>query len=177
MSAVFLAAALAACLWAAVSAPQPTSYRYAPHLGIAGAIACVAGFVLLTQATYHVDLTESPQQMLATMTALWVLFVPSVTIFLVALTAGLIGRSLRSGLLAGFWAGAICMPLMYGLWLFQSLSMYSANGGLLLFGDGAPEAENLAAAINFCLFIVVLFAPPCAVLGATLSTKLRRTAV
>jgi hypothetical protein len=61
----------------------------------------------------------------------------------------------RAGLQAGIWAGIAALPLTYALWLHEALRLYAINGGLLWFGDGAPEGENLSAA----LFWALRFAP------------------
>ncbi|WP_203913209.1 hypothetical protein [Rhizocola hellebori] len=170
---VFLAAVLAGCLWAAVAAPQPERIsRFAPYLGVGAALACVGGFWLLSRVAYTPRLTEALGQLPALLAVLWLLFVPTVSVFVVALAAASKGRSYHSGLWAGIWAGIASAPLMYGLWLYGSLHMYRINGGLFLFGDGAPEAENLSAALSFCLLLLVVFGPPFAVFGAATGLRL-----
>lgn len=49
--------------------------------------------------------------------------------------------------------------------------MHPIDGGLLLVGGGAPEAENLNAALSFCLLAFVVFGSPFAVFGATLGSR------
>ena len=177
ISAAILAAVLASCLWIAVTSPEPTrGNRFAPLLGAGGGLAVGAVFVVLNQAAYNVRFPEASREAFGLLAVLWMIFAPAVALFTVATAAGFAGRSFGSGLQAGAWAFAVGTPLMYGLFLLQSLHMYAINGGLLLFGDGAPEAENLSAASSFCLVLAVIFGTPFAVFGAAAGSELRRGA-
>ena len=177
ISAAILAAVLASCLWIAVTSPEPTrGNRFAPLLGAGGGLAVGAVFVVLNQAAYNVRFPEASREAFGLLAVLWMIFAPAVALFTVATAASFAGRSFGSGLQAGAWAFAVGTPLMYGLFLLQSLHMYAINGGLLLFGDGAPEAENLSAASSFCLVLAVIFGTPFAVFGAAAGSELRRGA-
>ena len=52
--------------------------------------------------------------------------------------------------------------------------MYAINGGLLWFGDGAPEGENLAAALFWTLRFAPLLGLPFAVIGAAIGAQAAR---
>jgi hypothetical protein len=155
-NAVFLAAVLAGCLWIAVAAPRSLgTNRLAPHLGAAAAVVLVVGQLLLIRASYHPRIEPAGRQLLDVLAALWFWSGPAAVFFVPAFAAGWVGRSFRSGLQAGIWAGIASLPLTYALWLHEALRLYAINGGLLWFGDGAPEGENLSAA----LFWALRFAP------------------
>jgi hypothetical protein len=171
-NAVFLAAVLAGCLWIAVAAPWSLgTNRLAPHLGVAAAVILVAGGLLLIRASYNPRITPAGQQVVEGLAGLWFWFGP-VAVFLVpALAAGSAGRSFRSGLQAGIWAGIASLPLTYSLWLLEALRLYATNGGLLWFGDGAPEGENLGAALFWTLQFAPLVGLPFAVIGAAMGAR------
>ncbi|MDF2739509.1 MAG: hypothetical protein K0S88_875, partial [Actinomycetia bacterium] len=156
-NAVFLAAVLAGCLWIAVAAPRSlSSNRLAPHLGVAAAVVLVVGQLLLMRAaSYEPRIESQGQQLVDLLAALWFWFGPVAVFFVPAFAAGSAGRSFRAGLQAGIWAGIAALPLTYALWLHEALRLYAINGGLLWSGDGAPEGENLSAA----LFWTLRFAP------------------
>jgi hypothetical protein len=174
-NAVFLAAVLAACLWVAVAAPRSLgSDRLAPHLGVAAAVILVVGELLLIRASADPRITPSGQELLQGLAAWWFWFGPVAVIFVPALVAGSVGRSFRSGLQAGIWAGIASLPLSYALWLHEALRLYATNGGLLWFGDGAPEAENLSAALFWTLRFAPLLGLPFAAIGAAVGANASR---
>jgi hypothetical protein len=174
-NAVFLAAVLAGCLWIAVAAPRSLgTNRLAPHLGVAAAVIMVVGQLLLIRASADPRIEPAGQQLVQWLAALWFWFGPPAVFFLPAFAAGSIGRSFRSGLQAGIWAGIAGLPLTYALWLHEALRLYAINGGLLWFGDGAPEGENLAAALFWTLRFAPLLGLPFAVIGAAIGANTAR---
>lgn len=174
-NAVFLAAVLAGCLWIAVAAPRSLgTNRLAPHLGVAAAVILVVGQLLLIRASSDPRITPAGQQLVQGVAALWFWFGPPAVFFLPALAAGSVGRSFRSGLQAGIWAGIASLPLTYALWLHEALRLYAINGGLLWFGDGAPEGENLGAALFWALRFAPLLGLPFAVIGAAIGAHAAR---
>ena len=54
------------------------------------------------------------------------------------------------------------------------LRLYAINGGLLWFGDGAPEGENLSAALFWALRFAPLLGLPFAVIGAATGARAAR---
>jgi hypothetical protein len=135
---VFLAAVLAGCLWIAVAAPRsPGGNQLAPHLGVAAAL--VVGVLLLIRASYDLDIEPAGRQVLDALAGLWLWFGPAAVFFVPAFVAGWVGRSFRSGLQAGIWSGITSLPLTYAPWLHEAPRLYAIDGGLLWFGDGAPE--------------------------------------
>jgi hypothetical protein len=175
-NAVFLAAVLAGCLWIAVAAPRSlSSNRLAPHLGVAAAVVLVVGHLLLMRTASDEPRIESQgQQLVDLLAALWFWFGPAAVFFVPAFAAGSAGRSFRSGLQAGIWAGIAALPLTYALWLHEALRLYAINGGLLWFGDGAPEGENLSAALFWTLRFAPLLGLPFAVTGAAIGARAAR---
>jgi hypothetical protein len=168
-NAVFLAAVLAGCLWIALAAPRSLgTNRLAPHLGVAAAVILVVGQLLLIRASSDPRITPAGQQLVQGLAALWFWFGPVAVFFLPAFAAGWVGRSFRTGLQAGIWAGIVSLPLTYALWLHEALRLYAINGGLLWFGDGAPEGENLGAALFWALRFAPLLGLPLAVIGAAI---------
>jgi hypothetical protein len=174
--AVFLAAVLAGCLAIAVAAPRsPAADRLAPRLGVAAAVILVVGQLLLIRAASVEPPVESQtQQLVDLLAALWFWLGPVAVFFVPAFAAGWVGRSFRSGLVAGLWAGIASLPLTYALWLLEALRLYAVNGGLLWFGDGAPEGENLAAALFWTLRFAPLLGLPFAVIGAAIGANAAR---
>jgi hypothetical protein len=65
-----------------------------------------------------------------TMTVIFLLRDPAAVFFVPAFAAGWVGRSFRTGLRAGIWAGIASLPLTYALWLHEALRLYAINGGL-----------------------------------------------
>jgi hypothetical protein len=175
-NAVFLAAVLAGCLWVAVAAPRSLSdNRLAARLGVAVAVVFVVGQLLLIRAASSEPPIESQgQQLVDMLAALWFWFGPAAVFFVPAFAAGSAGRSFRSGLQAGIWAGIASLPLTYALWLHEALRLYASNGGLLWFGDGAPEGENLSAALFWTLRFAPLIGLPFAVIGAATGAQAAR---
>jgi hypothetical protein len=175
-NAVFLAAVLAGCLWIAVASPRWLgSNRLVPHLGVAAAVVLVVGQLLLMRAASSEPRIESQgQQLVDLLAALWFWFGPAAVFFVPALVAGSVGRSLRAGLQAGIWSGIAALPLTYALWLHEALRLYAINGGLLWFGDGAPEGENLSAALFWALRFAPLLGLPFAVIGAAIGAGAAR---
>jgi hypothetical protein len=172
--AVFLAAVLAACLWIAVAAPRsPGGDQFAPHLGVTAALVLVVGQLLLIRASYDPDIAPAGRQLLDALSGLWFWFGPAAVFFVPAFAAGWVGRSFRSGLQAGIWAGIASLPLTYALWLHEALRLYAIDGGLLWFGDGAPEGENLSAAVFWALRFAPLLGLPFAVIGAAIGARAR----
>jgi hypothetical protein len=173
-NAVFLAAVLAGCLWVAVAAPRSLgTNRLAPHLGVAAAVILVVGHLLLIRASADPRIEPAVQELVQGLAAVWFWFGPVAVFFLPTLAAGLVGRSFRSGLQAGIWAGIASLPLTYALWLHEALRLYATNGGLLWFGDGAPEGENLSAALFWTLRFAPLLGLPFAVIGAAIGANAR----
>ena len=173
--AVFLAAVLAGCLWIAVAAPRSLgANRLAPHLGVAAAVILVAGQLLLIRASADPRIEPADQQLVQGLAAMWFWFGPVAVFFFPAFAAGSAGRSFRSGLQAGIWAGIASLPLTYALWLHEALRLYAINGGLLWFGDGAPEGENLSAALFWTLRFAPLLGLPFAVIGAATGANAAR---
>ena len=172
-NAVFLAAVLAGCLWIAVAAPRSlSSNRLAPHLGVAAAVVLVVGQLLLMRAaSYEPRIESQGQQLVDLLAALWFWFGPVAVFFVPAFAAGSAGRSFRAGLQAGIWAGIAALPLTYALWLHEALRLYAINGGLLWSGDGAPEGENLSAALFWTLRFAPLLGLPFAVIGAAIGAR------
>jgi hypothetical protein len=172
-NAVFLAAVLAGCLWIAVAAPRSlSSNRLAPHLGVAAAVVLVVGQLLLMRAaSYEPRIESQGQQLVDLLAALWFWFGPVAVFFIPAFAAGSAGRSFRAGLQAGIWAGIAAVSLTYALWLHEALRLYAINGGLLWFGDGAPEGENLGAALFWTLRFAPLLGLPFAVIGAAIGAR------
>jgi hypothetical protein len=175
-NAVFLAAVLAGCVWIAVAAPRSlSSNRLAPHLGVAAAVVLVVGQLLLMRAaSYEPRIESQGQQLVDLLAALWFWFGPATVFFVPAFAAGSAGRSFRAGLQAGIWAGIAALPLTYALWLHEALRLYAINGGLLWFGDGAPEGENLSAALFWTLRFAPLLGLPFAVIGAAIGAGAAR---
>jgi hypothetical protein len=172
--AVFLAAVLAGCLWIAVAAPRsPGGNQLAPHLGVAAALVLVVGQLLLIRASYDPDIVPAGRQVLDALGGLWFWFGPAAVFFVPAFAAGWVGRSFRSGLQAGIWAGIASLPLTYAVWLHEALRLYAIDGGLLWFGDGAPEGENLSAAVFWALRFAPLLGLPFAVIGAAIGARAR----
>ena len=175
-NAVFLAAVLAGCLWIAVAAPRSLGpSRRAPHLGVAAAAVLVVGQLLLIRASYDPRIEPAGRQLLGVVAALWFWIGPVAVFFVPAFAAGWVGRSLRSGLQAGLWAGIASLPLTYALWLHEALRLYAIHGGLLWFGDGAPEGENLGAALFWTLRFAPLLGLPFAVIGAAIGARAARS--
>jgi hypothetical protein len=174
-NAVFLAAVLAGCLWIAVAAPRSLgTSRLAAHLGVAAAVISVVGQLLLIRASADPRIEPAGQQLVQWLAALWFWLGPPAVFFLPAFAAGSVGRSFRSGLQAGIWAGIAGLPLTYALWLHEALRLDAINGGLLWFGDGAPEGENLAAALFWTLRFAPLLGLPFAVIGAAIGASTAR---
>jgi hypothetical protein len=96
---------------------------------------------------------------------------PAAVFFVPAFAAGWAARSFGSGLQAGIWAGIASLPLTYALWLHEALRLYAIDGGLLWFGDGAPEGENLTAAVFWALRFAPLLGLPFAVIGAAIGAR------
>jgi hypothetical protein len=177
-NAVFLAAVLAGCLWIAVAAPRSLgANRLAPHLGVAAAVVLVVVELLLIRASYHPGIEAAGRELLEGLAALWFWLGPVAVFFVPAFAAGWVGRSLRQGVQAGIWAGIASLPLTYALWLHEALRLYATNGGLLWFGDGAPEGENLSAALFWTLRFAPLLGLPFAVIGAAIGAHARRPPV
>jgi len=177
-NAVFLAAVLAGCLWIAVAAPRSLgTNRLAPHLGVAAAVVFVVGQLVLIRASSDPRIEPAGQQLVQGLAALWFWFGPVAVFFVPALVAGSVGRSFRTGLQAGIWAGIASLPLTYALWLHEALRLYAINGGLLWFGDGAPEGENLGAALFWSLRFIPLLGLPFAVIGAAIRPHTARPPV
>jgi hypothetical protein len=171
-NAAFLAAVLAGCLWIAVAAPRSLGGdRLAPRLGVAAAVILVVGQLLLIRAAADPRITPAGQELVQGLAAWWFWLGPVAVIFVPAIAAGSIGRSFRSGLQAGIWAAIASLPLTYALWLHEALRLYATNGGLLWFGDGAPEGENLSAALFWTLRFAPLLALPFAVVGAEIGAN------
>jgi hypothetical protein len=176
--AVFLAVVLAGCLWIAVAAPRsPGGTRLAPYLGVAAAVVLVLGQLLLIRASYYPDIEPAGRQVLDGLAGLWFWFGPAAVFFVPAFAAGWLGRSFRSGLQAAIWAGIASLPLTYALWLHEALHLYAIDGGLLWFGDGAPEGENLTAAVFWALRFAPLLGLPFAAIGAAIGAKAARPPV
>jgi hypothetical protein len=174
--AVFLAAVLAGCLGIAVAVPRSlAASRVAPRLGVAAAVILVVGQLLLIRAASVESPIESQtQQLVDSVAAVWFWLGPVAVFFVPAFAAGWAGRSFRSGLQAGIWAAIASLPLTYALWLLEALRLYAVNGGLLWFGDGAPEGENLAAALFWTLRFAPLLGLPFAVIGAAIGANAAR---
>ena len=169
VGAVFLAAVLAGSLWVAVASPRPLgTNRLAPRLGVGAAVVFVVGLLLLIRATHDARLAPGVQQQISGLAILWLLLGPAAAFFFPALAAASVSRSLRSGLQAGIWTAIASLPFAYALWLHESLGMYAIDGGALLWGDGAPEGENLADALFWVLGLIPAVGLPCAVIGAAL---------
>jgi hypothetical protein len=100
--------------------------------------------------------------------------VAAAVILFPAFAAGSVGRSFRAGLQAGIWAAIASLPLTYALWLHEALRLYAINGGLLWFGDGAPEGENLGAALFWTLRFAPLLGLPFAAIGAAIGANTAR---
>jgi hypothetical protein len=172
---VFLAAVLAGCLWIAVATPRSLgTNRLAPRLGAAAAATLVVGQLLLIRASSDPRIEPAGQRLVQVLAALWFWFGPAAVFFVPASAAGSVGRSFRSGLQAGIWAGIVSLPLTYALWLHEALRLYAINGGLLWFGDGAPEGENLGAALFWALRFAPLLGLPFAVIGAAIGANAAR---
>lgn len=175
-NAVFLAAVLAGCLWIAVAAPRSLgTNRLAPRLGVAAAVILVVGQLLLMRAaSYEPRIESRGQQLVDLLAALWFWFGPVAIFLFPAFAAGSVGRSFRAGLQAGIWAAIASLPLTYALWLHEALRLYAINGGLLWFGDGAPEGENLGAALFWTLRFAPLLGLPFAAIGAAIGANTAR---
>jgi hypothetical protein len=178
----FLTAILVGCLWIAVVTSRSLgSKRLAPYVGAGVALVYVAGLLLLIRAAYN-PLIEAgvgdpatvpaQRQQLGDLALLWLMGGLAIACFLAGLVVGLIDRSFRSGLLAGIWAGVLILPLAYAVWLHEALRLYPVNGGLLFFGDGAPEGENLGAAPTWVLGIPPALGLPFAAIGAALGARI-----
>ena len=173
--AVFLAAVLAGCLWIALAAPRwRGSNHLAAHVGVAVAVVYVVGLLLLMRASYDPRIGPAGQQLVEGLAAPWFFLGPVALFFVSAFAAGWVGRSFRTGVQAGIWAGIASLPLTYALWLFEALRLYEINGGLLWFGDGAPEGENLSAALFWALRFAPLLGLPFAVIGAAFGAHAAR---
>jgi hypothetical protein len=176
--AVYLAAVLAGCLWIAVAAPRSLGpNRLAAHLGVAAAVVLVVGQLLLIRASHDPRMAPEGQPLLEGLAELWFWFGPVAVFFVPAFAAGWVGRSFRAGLQAGIWAGIATLPLTYALWLHEALRLYAIDGGLLWFGDGAPEGENLDAALFWGLRFIPLLGLPFAAIGAAIGAHAARPPV
>jgi hypothetical protein len=133
----------------------------------------VVGQLLLIRASYYPDIEPAGRQVLDTLAGLWFWLGPAAVFLVPAFAAGWAGRSFSSGLQAGIWAGITSLPLSYALWLHEALRLYAIDGGLLWFGDGAPEGENLTAAVFWALRFAPLLGLPFAVIGAAMGAKIR----
>jgi hypothetical protein len=186
LGAVFLGALLAGCLRIALAPPRSLgTKRLASHIGVGAALVYVVVFLRLVRAVYNPRIeagigdpaaVPAAQQQVADLALLWLMFGLAVVCFLVALVAGVIDRSFRSGLQAGIWAAIAILPLAYAVWLHEALRLYPVNGGLLFFGDGAPEGENLGVALLWVLGIPPTLGLPFAALGAALGARITRRA-
>jgi hypothetical protein len=179
--AVFLAVILAGCLWIAVGTPRSLgTSRLAPHVGAGTALVYVVGLLLLMRAVYDPrieagigDPAAVPAgQQVGNLAFSWLVFGLAIACFVAALVVGLIDRSFRSGLQAGIWVGIAILPLAYAVWLHEALRLYPVNGGLLFYGDGAPEGENLGAALTWVLGIPPALGLPFAAIGAALGMRI-----
>jgi hypothetical protein len=130
--------------------------------------------LLLIRASHDPRITPAGQRLVELLAAVWFWFGPVAVFFVPALAAGSVGRSFRSGLQAGIWAAIAGLPLTYALWLHEALRLYAINGGLLWFGDGAPEGENLGAALFWALRFAPLLGLPFAVIGAAIGAHAAR---
>jgi hypothetical protein len=176
--AVFLAAILAGCVWIAVATPRSLgTTRLAPHFGVGAALVYVVGLLLLIRAIYDPRIeagvgdpaaVPAGQQQVGDLALMSLIVGLAVACFFAALAVGLIDRSFRSGLQAGIWAGIAILPLAYVVWLHEALRLYPVNGGMLFFGDGAPEGENLGTALTWVLGIPPALGLPFAAIGAAL---------
>jgi hypothetical protein len=165
--ALFLAAVLAACLWVAAASRQSRGTgRLAPHIGVATGVVYAIGFLLLIRGIQSASVAESARQGMEALAIQMLIFGPGTLCFALGSIASSRGRSFRTGVLAGVWALITILPFMYAVWLFGSLHMYEINGGALLWGDGAPEGENLADALFWVLGLGLVFGLPFAVIGA-----------
>lgn len=164
----FLAAVLGACLWTALTARGDRSAR----IGVGVALAYAAGMELLIRLGYGLAV-ENRQEILI-LSFQWFLFGPAIACFFAATVSANASASVGSGLRAGMWTAITGLPAAYALWLAETFRLYSDNGGLLYFGDGAPPGENLSTALVWCLGVVPAAALPFIVLGAAFGRRLAR---
>jgi len=168
--AVFLAAVLAACLGAAVTAQRWLgTNRRAAHLG-AGAGAAFAACFLLEIRIDTTDLTDTVKGLFT----LPLVPLAIVLFFLPAVVTTMIDRSFRSGVQAAVWTVIATVPLTYTVWLPEGLRRHAIDGTLL---DGAagPVGTNLADA-RWALAAILLVGLPLAVIVAGLAATTRPAA-
>ncbi|MFD7324857.1 hypothetical protein ACFV9D_27860 [Streptomyces sp. NPDC059875] len=168
VAAVFLAAALAGCLWVAVAAPRWLGTdRLGPHLGTGAAVVFVAWFLLIVRT----DGAEPPLPLVLLLAL--VLPLAPVAVFLVpAFAARRAGRSFRSGLQAAVWMVAATVPLTYALWLPEALRRHAVDGTLLVGeGEPAPVGVNLADALYFSLGVFPVLGLTIGVIAAGLGAR------
>src|SRR5262249_18373830 len=132
------------------------------------------GQLLLLRAFYDPSSAAADQQVIQELASLWALFGLAAAFFVPSFAAALAGRSFRSGLRAGIWAAVAILPFPYALCVYEALRLHPLNGGLLWFGAGAPEGENLGLAITWSLRIIPLLGLPFAVIGAAAGTRAAR---
>lgn len=184
LSAGFLAAMLAGCLWVALVAPSSlVSDRLASYVGTGLAVVYAGGLLLLIR-TVHAQPIEagagnSPtasvgQQQLADLAFQWLLFGLAVTCCCASLLVGSISRSFRSGLRAGVWAGVAAPPLAYAVWLQQALALHPVGDGPLFLSAGGPTGANLSIAVASALVVPAVLGLPFAAIGAALGVWIRR---
>jgi hypothetical protein len=171
VTAVVLAVALAGCLWLALRPPRwLLPDRHGRWVGIAMALALVAGFVLDSRLVQP-GLERGSHGM-----AGYLLIGPILVVLTGSAVAGAAGRAFRSGLWACAWAVVLAMPLIIAAWLAEALRWYQQDRGLLLDGEGGlGVGANLGNAIWWPLMFLVLWALPLGVLGAAAgSARARR---
>jgi hypothetical protein len=170
-TALFLATALAGCLWLVLVPPRwLLASRAARRFGLAMAAVLVAGFLLQARPGLAAWLglgggvDRNPEVMG------YLLFAPLVLVLPGAAVAAAAGRSFRAGLGACAWALVLGAPLIVALWLAEALRVYRQDGGLLLDGDGGigviGVGANLGDAVWWTLLSVLLWALPLGVIGA-----------
>jgi hypothetical protein len=183
-TALFLATALAGCLWLALVPPRwLLAGRVARRFGLGMAAVLAAGFLLQARPSLAAQLGlggvvgRNPEVMEYMLSAPLMLVLPG------AAVAAAAGRSFRAGLGACAWALVLGAPLIVALWLAEALRVYRQDGGLLLDGDGGVGVigvgANLGDAVWWTLLSVLLWALPLGVIGAaagSLPARRRRRA-
>jgi hypothetical protein len=166
-AAVYLAAALAGCLWIAVTRPgRLGTDRLAAHAGAAAAVVFAAWTLLLHRL-------EPLQPALPL--AVPLVLTPFAAFVVPAFAAGRAGRSVRSGLRAAAWTVTAAMPLTYAVWLPEAQHRHAIDGRTL---DGelvGPVGLNLEGAVLFAFGIFPLFGLAFGLAGAALGARNRLT--
>jgi hypothetical protein len=164
---VLLAIVLSGCLWLALTPPRALmTSRAARGLGVGLGLALGTGF--LWSSGFPRDTGAGVMGFVILGTILM--------FFLGSGLAGLLDRSLRSGVQTAVWGGTIGALLILGIWLVEAVRWHQAGAGFLLDADQPSTiAANLTDAIFWVLIFVPIWALPFGIFGAVLGARMRNT--